>query len=248
MASPQPRIGVVTYPGSQDDRDALWALAALDAEAVPVWHEERELPDLDAVVLPGGFSYGDYLRCGAIARFSPATAAVREFADAGGFVLGICNGFQILCEAGLLPGALLRNESLRFVCRDVPLTRRAQRPAVHVALHRRRQRLVHPGEARRRPLRPAAGSRSRRRSCSAIVDNPNGSVDAIAGVCNEAGNVMGLMPHPEHAVDPLLGSDDGALHPRLARRRRPRPLVRPRSSFGLDPERLRQRGVLRERL
>src|SRR4029077_3254573 len=119
---PQPRIGVITYPGSQDDRDALWALAALDAEAVPVWHDERELPDLDAVVLPGGFSYGDYLRCGAIAGFSPATAAVREFADNGGLVLGICKGFQILCEAGLLPGALLRNESLRFVCRDVPLT------------------------------------------------------------------------------------------------------------------------------
>src|ERR1700756_3445839 len=122
LASPQPRIGVVTYPGSQDDRDALWALAALDAEAVPVWHEEPELPDVDAVVLPGGFSYGDYLRCGAIARFSPATAAVREFADGGGFVLGICNGFQVLCEAGLLPGVLLRNESLRFVCRDVPVT------------------------------------------------------------------------------------------------------------------------------
>src|SRR5438477_5477148 len=122
LASPQPRIGVVTYPGSQDDRDALWALAALDAEAVAVWHDERELPDLDAVVVPGGFSYGDYLRCGAIARFSPATAAVCEFAAAGGLVLGICNGFQILCEAGLLPGALVRNESLRFVCRDVRLT------------------------------------------------------------------------------------------------------------------------------
>src|ERR1700740_1087114 len=121
MASPQPRIGVVTYPGSQDDRDALWALAAVDAEAVPVWHEERDLPDLDAVVLPGGFSYGDYLRCGAIAGFSPATAAVRGVADAGGLVLGICNGFQILCEAGLLPGALVRNESLRFVCRDAEL-------------------------------------------------------------------------------------------------------------------------------
>src|SRR5438128_54450 len=161
MASPQPRIGVVTYPGSQDDRDALWALAALDAEAVPVWHEEPELPDLDAVVLPGGFSYGDYLRCGAIARFSPATAAVCDFAAAGGLVLGICNGFQILCEAGLLPGVLLRNESLRFVCRY--------------------------GEP-----------------C-------NGSVDDVAGVCNELGNVMGLMPHPEHAVDPLLGSADGAL-------------------------------------
>src|SRR6476469_4384289 len=121
MASPQPRVGVVTYPGSQDDRDALWALSALDAQAVPVWHEERQLPDLDAVVVPGGFSYGDYLRCGAIARFSPVTAAIVEFPNAGGLVLGICNGFQILCEAGLLPGALVRNASLRFVCRDVEL-------------------------------------------------------------------------------------------------------------------------------
>ena len=154
MASPQPRdrrrhvSGVAGRP-----RRALGARARSTPRRSPVWHEERELPDLDAVVLPGGFSYGDYLRCGAIARFSPATAAVREFADAGGLVLGICNGFQILCEAGLLPGALLRNESLRFVCRDVPLDGRARRPAVHDALHRRRQRLVHPGEARRRPLR-----------------------------------------------------------------------------------------------
>jgi phosphoribosylformylglycinamidine synthase len=209
LASPQPRIGVVTYPGSQDDRDALWAFAALDAEAVAVWHEERELPDLDAVVLPGGFSYGDYLRCGAIAGFSPATAAVREFAEAGGLVLGICNGFQILCEAGLLPGALLRNESLRFVCRDVsliverddlPFTRRctAGRPLVLPVKH---------GDGRYLPppdLDPV-------QVVLRYVDNPNGSVGGIAGVCNEAGNVMGLMPHPEHAVDPLLGSDDGAL-------------------------------------
>ena len=114
MASPQPRVGVITYPGSQDDRDALWALAALDAEAVPVWHEESELPDLDAVVLPGGFSYGDYLRCGAIARFSPAMSAVARFANEGGLVLGICNGFQVLCEAVLLPGALRPNDSLAF--------------------------------------------------------------------------------------------------------------------------------------
>jgi phosphoribosylformylglycinamidine (FGAM) synthase-like amidotransferase family enzyme len=120
LASPPPRIGVVRYPGSQADGDALWALAAVDAEPVAVWHEERELPDLDAVVVPGGFSYGDYLRCGAIARFSRATAAVCEFADSGGLVLGICNGFQILCEAGLLPGVLLRNESLRFIFRDLP--------------------------------------------------------------------------------------------------------------------------------
>src|SRR5436309_8018781 len=119
MTSPQPRIGVVQFPGSNDDRDALWALAALDAEAPPVWHAENELPDLDAVVLPGGFSYGDYLRCGAIARFSPAMGAIAEFAAEGGLVLGICNGFQILCEAGLLPGVLRPNESLSFVCRDV---------------------------------------------------------------------------------------------------------------------------------
>ena len=209
MGRPQPRIGVVTYPGSQDDRDALWALGALDAEAVPVWHDEAELPDLDAVVLPGGFSYGDYLRCGAIARFSPATGAVREFADAGGLVLGICNGFQILCEAGLLPGALLRNESLRFVCRDVPVVvERDDSPFTKRCTAD--QRLVLPvkhGDGRYLPppdLDPG-------QVVLRYVDNPNGSVDDIAGVCNEAGNVMGLMPHPEHAVDPLLGSDDGAL-------------------------------------
>jgi phosphoribosylformylglycinamidine synthase subunit PurQ / glutaminase len=209
LARPQPRIGVVTYPGSQDDRDALWAFGALDADAVPVWHSERKLPDLDAVVLPGGFSYGDYLRCGAIARFSPATAAVREFAEAGGLVLGICNGFQILCEAGLLPGALLRNESLRFVCRDVRLT--VERD--DLAFTRRctaGQRLVMPvkhGDGRYLApddLDPA-------QVVLRYLDDPNGSSEGIAGICNEAGNVMGLMPHPEHAVDPLLGSDHGAL-------------------------------------
>jgi phosphoribosylformylglycinamidine synthase subunit PurQ / glutaminase len=208
LASPQPRIGVITYPGSQDDRDTLWALAALDAEAVPVWHDEHELPDLDAAVLPGGFSYGDYLRCGAIAGFSPATAAVREFGAAGGLVLGICNGFQILCEVGLLPGALLRNESLRFVCRDVPLT--VERDDLPFTTRcTAGQQLVLPvkhGDGRYLPppdLDPA-------QVVLRYVDNPNGSADGIAGVCNEAGNVMGLMPHPEHAVDPLLGSDDGA--------------------------------------
>ena len=203
MASPQPRIGVITYPGSQDDRDALWALAALDAEAVLVWHAEEELPDLDAVVLPGGFSYGDYLRCGAVARFSPATDAVVEFAAAGGLVLGICNGFQILCEAGLLPGALLRNESLRFVCRDVavtvergdlPFTARcpAGRQLVLPVKHGDGQYLPPPD------LDPA-------QVVLRYVDNPNGSTDDIAGVCNAGGNVMGLMPHPEHAVEELCG-------------------------------------------
>jgi phosphoribosylformylglycinamidine synthase len=209
MASPQPRIGVVTYPGSQDDRDALWALAALDAEAVPVWHEERELPDLDAVVLPGGFSYGDYLRCGAIARFSPATAAVVEFANAGGLVLGICNGFQILCEAGLVPGVLLRNASLRFVCRDVPLVvERADTPFTSRCSVG--QTLVVPvkhGDGRY----VAPPGLDPRQVVLRYGEPCNGSDDDIAGVCNEAGNVMGLMPHPEHAVDPLLGSADGAL-------------------------------------
>src|SRR5205807_1484361 len=120
-SAPRPRIGVVTFPGSNDDRDAAWALRALGAEPVPVWHADPALPELTAVVLPGGFSYGDYLRCGAIARFAPALEAVAAFAAEGGLVLGICNGFQILCEAGLLPGVLRRNESLSFVCRDVPL-------------------------------------------------------------------------------------------------------------------------------
>jgi len=209
VASPQPRIGVVTYPGSQDDRDALWALAALDAEAVPVWHEEHELPELDAVVLPGGFSYGDYLRCGAIARFSPVTAAVCAFAEGGGLVLGICNGFQVLCETGLLPGALLRNESLRFVCRDVPIrVERSDTP--FTARCESGQTLVIPvkhGDGRYMPppdFDPAQVVLRYR-------DNPNVSVDDIAGVCNEGGNVLGLMPHPEHAVDPLLGSADGGL-------------------------------------
>ena len=209
MASPQPRVGVVVYPGSNDDRDAQLALERLGAEAPRVWHTERGLPrETRAVVLPGGFSYGDYLRCGAIARFSPATAATCEFAAAGGLVLGICNGFQVLCEAGLLPGILLRNESLRFVCRDVELTvERDDLP--FTARCRPAQRLVIPvkhGDGRYLPppgLDP-------RQVVLRYVDNPNGSVDDVAGVCNEAGNVMGLMPHPEHAVDPLLGSDDGA--------------------------------------
>jgi phosphoribosylformylglycinamidine synthase subunit PurQ / glutaminase len=208
--SDRPRIPVVVFPGSNDDRDASLALERLGAEAPRIWHTEPELPrETAAVVLPGGFSYGDYLRCGAIARFSPATAAVREFATAGGLVLGICNGFQVLCEAGLLPGALLRNESLRFVCRDVPLTvERAGLP--FTSRCRAGQQLVLPvkhGDGRYLPppdLDPA-------QVVLRYVDNPNGSVENIAGVCNEAGNVMGLMPHPEHAVDPLLGSDDGAL-------------------------------------
>jgi len=176
---------------------------------VPIWHDDAELPDVDAVVLPGGFSYGDYLRCGAIARFSPATAAVCDFAERGGLVLGICNGFQVLCEAGLLPVVLLRNESLRFVCRDVALrVERADTP--FTSRCEPGQTIVVPvkhGDGRYVPppdLDPA-------QVVLRYVENPNGSVDDIAGVCSKRGNVLGLMPHPEHAVDPLLGSADGAL-------------------------------------
>ena len=214
MTSPQPRIGVLRFPGACDDRDALWALAALDAEAVFVWHTETELPDLDAVVLPGGFSYGDYLRCGAIARFAPAMAAVSEFASDGGLVLGICNGFQILCEAGLLPGVLRRNESLSFVCRDVPLiVERADTPFTTRCTE---------GELLTIPVKHGEGCWyaddtlyeelvSRREIVLRYAEPVNGSRADVAGVVNDRGNVMGLMPHPEHAVDPLLGSADGAL-------------------------------------
>jgi phosphoribosylformylglycinamidine synthase subunit PurQ / glutaminase len=214
LTSPQPRIGVLQFPGACDDRDALWALAALDAEAVFVWHTETELPDLDAVVLPGGFSYGDYLRCGAIARFAPAMEAVASFAACGGLVLGICNGFQILCEAGLLPGVLRRNESLSFVCRDVPLVvERADTPFTTRCTD---------GQQLTIPVKHGEGSwyaddellhelESRRQIVLRYAQPVNGSRADVAGIVNESGNVMGLMPHPEHAVDPLLGSADGAL-------------------------------------
>jgi phosphoribosylformylglycinamidine synthase I len=213
VSSPQPRIGVVRFPGACDDRDALWALAALDAEAVFVWHTDTELPDLDAVVLPGGFSYGDYLRCGAIARFAPAMAAVAEFAASGGLVLGICNGFQILCEGGLLPGALRRNDSLSFVCRDVPLVvERTDTPFTDRCVE---------GERLTIPVKHGEGAWyadddlyeelvGRRQIVLRYAEPVNGSRADVAGVVNERGNVMGLMPHPEHAVDPLLGSADGA--------------------------------------
>ena len=183
--------------------------------AVLVWHAQERLPEnVGAVVLPGGFSYGDYLRCGAFARFSPVMAAVAGFAAEGGPVLGICNGFQILCEAGLLPGVLRPNASLSFVCRDVAL--RVERAAAPFTSRcRRGQRLVIPvkhGEgcwfAPPELLRELeAGDQIVLRNAS---DNPNGSVADVAGVVNDRGNVMGLMPHPEHAVDPLLGSGDGA--------------------------------------
>jgi phosphoribosylformylglycinamidine synthase I len=214
VTSPQPRIGVLRFPGACDDRDALWALSALDAEAMFVWHTETELPDLDAVVLPRGFSYGDYLRCGAIARFAPAMEAVAAFAAEGGLVLGICNGFQILCEAGLLPGVLRRNESLSFVCRDVPLVvERTDTPFTSRCAE---------GERLTIPVKHGEGCwfaddalydelEASRQILLRYAEPVNGSLNDVAGVVNDRGNVMGLMPHPEHAVDPLLGSADGAL-------------------------------------
>jgi len=210
----RPRVAVVTFPGSNDDRDALHALAQLGAEAAPVWHADEQLPNVAGVVLPGGFSYGDYLRCGAIARFSPAMRAVAEFAADGGPVLGICNGFQILCEAGLLPGALRPNASLSFVCRDVDLRiERTDTPFTG---------LCEPGQTLTIPVKHGEGCwfaddqlLAELEANGQIViryqDNPNGSVADVAGVVNADRNVMGLMPHPEHAVDPLLGSSDGAL-------------------------------------
>jgi phosphoribosylformylglycinamidine synthase subunit PurQ / glutaminase len=211
---PRPRIAVVTFPGSNDERDAALALERLGAEASLVWHAEPELPESSAVVLPGGFSYGDYLRCGAIARFAPIMGAVRRFAAEGGLVLGICNGFQVLCEAGLLPGVLRPNASLSFVCRDValrvehadtPFTSRAQ-PDQSLTIPVKHGEGCYFADAEL-----LAGLEANAQILLRYEDNPNGSVGAIAGVANETKNVFGLMPHPEHAVDPLLGSTDGAL-------------------------------------
>jgi phosphoribosylformylglycinamidine synthase I len=206
--APRPRVAVLVFPGSNDDRDAARAFRLLGADPLLVWHSDEELPDVQAVVLPGGFSYGDYLRCGAIARFSPAMTAVARFAADGGLVLGICNGFQILCEAGLLPGALRPNASLEFVCRDVDVV--VERDDLPFTLRCER------GQALTIPIKCGEGAWHGEVPDDQVVlhyagENPTGALDGIAGVCNEAGNVMGLMPHPEHAVDPLLGSVDGAL-------------------------------------
>jgi len=216
-SGPRPIVPVVVFPGSNDDRDAQLALERLGARSPRVWHTEKELPaGTAAVVLPGGFSYGDYLRCGAIARFSPIMCAVEAFAGDGGLVLGICNGFQILTEAGLLPGALRPNASLAFVCRDIALrVERLDTPFTTRCMTGRTltipvkhgdgcwfadvELLAHLDSTGQILLRYADGT------------NPNGAVADVAGVLNADGNVLGLMPHPEHAVDPLLGSVDGAL-------------------------------------
>jgi phosphoribosylformylglycinamidine synthase I len=219
------RVGVVVFPGSNCDTDTLWGLEQAGAEAVALWHEEADLRGVAAVVLPGGFAYGDYLRAGVIARFSPVMRAVSAFAATGGLVLGICNGFQVLAEAGLLPGALLRNRSLRFVCREVVL-----RPA---RLDTPFTSEIPPGTLLRLPIAHGEGcyyadpptldelEASGRAwlhyaapdgTIAAAPDdpaNPNGSLRGIAGAMNAAGNVAGLMPHPERAAEGVLGSEDG---------------------------------------
>ncbi len=217
------KIGVVTFPGSNCNADAEFAVTLTGHQAVRLWHKDTDLPSgLDAVILPGGFSYGDYLRTGAIARFSPIMQSVITFANNGGIVFGICNGFQILCESGLLPGALIRNEGLSFVCKDVHLrVERADTPFT---------RALAAGSVLRIPIAHGEG---RFTAPSEVIDeieannqvlyryatadgtltadaNPNGSINNIAGITNTRGNVMGMMPHPERASDPLLGSTDGA--------------------------------------
>jgi phosphoribosylformylglycinamidine synthase len=207
------KFGVVRFPGSCDEVDALEAAQRV-GEAEILWYADRDLRGADAIIVPGGFSYGDYLRVGAIARFAPVMEEVERFARSGGPVLGICNGFQVLCEAGLLPGALLPNTSLRFLCKQVGLVVVNERTAW--------TRAYAPGEALSIPVKHTTG---RYYAPDPVLDemeandqivlryapgeNFNGSARDVAGVCNNAGNVLGLMPHPEHAVDPLTGSEDG---------------------------------------
>jgi len=209
-----PVVAVVVFPGSNDDRDAALALQFLGAETRFVWHASAHLPaETAAVVLPGGFSYGDYLRCGAIARFAPAMVAVRDFAAEGGPVLGICNGFQILCEAGLLPGILRPNRQLEFVCRDVAV-RVEQTESLFTAACEIGEELVIPVKHGEGNWFAGPGQLAELEARGQVVlrytDDVNGALDRVAGVTNEAGNVLGLMPHPEHAVDPLLGPTGGA--------------------------------------
>ena len=208
------RIGVITFPGSLDDRDAARAVRLAGAEPVALWHADRDLRAADAVILPGGFSYGDYLRCGAIARFAPVMGELVAAARSGLPVLGICNGFQILCEAHLLPGALTRNSGRRFVTRDLRLRVENDQTAWTRA-YRRGEQIVVPLKSGEGSYRADPGTLAELETRGQVViryasGNPNGSAAGIAGVCNAEGNVVGLMPHPEHAVSELTGpSTDG---------------------------------------
>jgi phosphoribosylformylglycinamidine synthase I len=207
------KFGVIVFPGSNCDHDANYAVAQnLGQTAEFIWHSSSTLGDVDAVILPGGFAYGDYLRCGAIAKFSPVMGAVKRFAAEGGLVLGVCNGFQILVEAGLLPGALMRNRGLRFVCREVQLTAGTTDSPFTI--------FAEPDQTLRMPIAHGEGCyfaddrtldelEAEDRVAFRYLDNPNGSLRDIAGVLNRERNVMGMMPHPERATEPLMGSSDG---------------------------------------
>jgi phosphoribosylformylglycinamidine synthase subunit PurQ / glutaminase len=208
------RIGVVQFPGTNCELDVQFAIEQLGGEAELLWHGDDTTRGVDAIVVPGGFAHGDYLRTGAIARFSPVMRAVGEHARAGGAVVGICNGFQVLCEAHLLPGALQKNAGLKFLCQTVDLRVETTSTAL--------TNLARVGDVLRIPInhfegnyvcdeRTLADLRAENRIVVRYVDNPNGSLDAIAGICNAEGNVVGLMPHPERASDALLGSDDGVV-------------------------------------
>ncbi len=207
-------IGILQFPGTNCELDVVEAVRGVGAEGVVVWHGDTSLPDLDGVILPGGFAHGDYLRPGAIARFSPIMTAVRNFADDGGAVLGICNGFQVLTESGLLPGALQKNAGLKFLCGPSNLIVSSTGSVITAE--------TTVGTRLRIPVNHFEGNYTCDEATLAALregdqiilryeDNPNGSVDDIAGICNAAGNVVGLMPHPERAAHPLLGSEDGAV-------------------------------------
>ena len=207
------RVGVITFLGSLDDRDAMRAVGVVGGEAVSLWHGSTDLQGVDAILLPGGFSYGDHLRCGALARFSPIMGAVAEFAAAGGPVLGICNGFQILCEADLLPGVLTPNHGQRFICRDVELIveqgspwigNRAVGTTITVPVKHGDGAWFHPEDG-------LDELEENGQVLLRYAEDVNGATRRVACVTNAAGNVCGLMPHPEHAVDPILGSIDGQL-------------------------------------
>jgi phosphoribosylformylglycinamidine synthase subunit PurQ / glutaminase len=208
------RVGIVVFPGTNCEFDVAWAVEQLGGETTTLWHHRARLPDVDAIVVPGGFAHGDYLRTGALARFSPVMEGVRRHASMSKPVVGICNGFQILCESGLLPGALIRNRGLKFLCRWVGV--RVERRSVPFTA------LAEPGRVLRMPINHFEGSyycdeatirrlRANGQVLLRYVDNPNGSLDDIAGIANEAGTVLGVMPHPERACEDLLGSSDGAV-------------------------------------
>ena len=209
-----PRAAIVVFPGSNCEHDAVEAIEALGGKADVVWHGDRHLDGIDAVILPGGFAHGDYLRPGAIARFSPIMGAVAEFARNGGPLVGICNGFQVLTEAGLLPGALQKNRGLKFLCTTTEIRVESTNSPL--------TRDTTVGDALRIPINHFEGNytcddhtlaqlRADDQVIFRYVDNPNGSIDDIAGICNSDRNVVGLMPHPERACDPLVGSTDGAV-------------------------------------